>query len=102
MTVPALHDDAFLHLVRVDIDPAHEAAFNRWYQEEHFPDLAACPGWTPLQRFVCLGEGPRYAALYKVEGPWAFETPQFLKVKGFGRFEPFVKNFTRLQLKHLP
>jgi hypothetical protein len=95
-------DESFIHIVRVDIDPAHEKDFNHWYEHEHFPDLAACPGWTPIKRFVSLGEGPKYAAMYRVEGTWAYDTPQFLKVKGFGRFAPFVKNFIRLQLKELP
>jgi hypothetical protein len=39
--------------------------------------------------------------MYQVAGQWAFETPEFLKVKGFGPFEPLVKNFTRIQLKPL-
>lgn len=93
------NSDGFLHIVRVDIDPEHEDAFSRWYTETHFPDLLACPGWLSARRFVSLGDGPRYAALYEVAGQWAFETPAFLKVKGFGPFEPHVRNFTRIQLK---
>jgi len=34
--------------------------------------------------------------MYEVAGEWAFATPQFLKVKGFGPFEAFVTNFTRI------
>jgi hypothetical protein len=92
-------DEAFIHIVRVDIDPEHEAAFNAWYEQRHFPDLLACPGWLSAKRFVSVGEGPKYAAMYEVAGRWAFETPEFLKVKGFGPFETLVKNFMRIQLK---
>jgi hypothetical protein len=91
--------EAFIHIVRVDIDAEHEAAFNAWYEETHFPELLACPGWLSATRFISIGDGPKYAAMYQVAGQWAFETPEFRKVKGFGRFEPFVKNFTRIQLK---
>jgi hypothetical protein len=96
-----MSDEAFIHIVRVDIDPEHEAAFNAWYEETHFPDLLACPGWLSAKRFISIGQGPKYAAMYQVAGMWAFETPEFLKVKGFGPFEPLVKNFTRIQLKPL-
>ncbi|KOY10249.1 hypothetical protein JEY62_27045 [Bradyrhizobium diazoefficiens] len=92
-------DEAFIHIVRVDIDPEHEAAFNAWYEQRHFPDLLACPGWLSAKRFVSIGDGPKYAAMYEVAGRWAFETPEFLKVKGFGPFESLVKNFMRIQLK---
>jgi hypothetical protein len=94
-----MSDETFIHIVRVDIDPDHEAAFNAWYDETHFPDLLACPGWLSARRFVSIGNGPKYAAMYEVAGEWAFATPEFLKVKGFGPFEALVKNFTRIQLK---
>lgn len=94
-------EEAFTHIVRVDIDPEHEVAFNNWYVETHFPDLLACPGWLSAKRYISVGDGPRYAAVYQVAGRWAFETPEFLKVKGFGPFEPHVRNFTRIQLRSI-
>lgn len=92
-------EESYLHIVRVDIDPAHEAAFDRWYVEQHFPDLLACPGWLSARRFVTMDDGPRYAALYEVAGEWAFTTPEFERVKGFGPFTPHVRNFTRIRLR---
>jgi hypothetical protein len=94
-----MSDEAFIHIVRVDIDGEHEVAFNAWYEDRHIPDLLACPGWLSAKRFVSIGHGPKYAALYEVSGHWAFDTPEFLAVKGFGPFEPFVRNFVRIQLK---
>jgi hypothetical protein len=96
-----MSDEAFIHIVRVDIDPEHQAAFEAWYEDTHFPDLLACPGWLSARRFISIGEGPRYAAIYDVAGQWAFGTPEFQKVKGFGPFERLVKNFSRIQLKPL-
>lgn len=90
-----------LHIVRVDIDPAHEAAFNRWYDQVHIPALLACPGWLSARRFVSLEGGPRYAAVYEVEGDWVYETPEFLAVKGFMEFEAHVRNFVRQRLAPL-
>lgn len=92
-------DRQFLHIVRVDIDPAHEAAFNRWYDEVHVPDLLACPGWLSARRFTALDGGPKYVAVYEIAGLWVYDTPEFQRVKGFREFEPFVRNFVRLQLQ---
>ena len=30
-------------LVMIDVDPAHEDDFNRWYVQEHLPERIACP-----------------------------------------------------------
>ncbi|MER5172397.1 hypothetical protein [Thioclava sp. GXIMD2076] len=93
-------DDApFTHIVRVDIDPEHEDAFAEWYVSQHFPDLLACPGWLSAQRYITVGEGQKYAAVYEVAGKWAFDTPEFHKVKGFGPFTPHVRNFARVQIR---
>ena len=86
-----MSDEAFIHIVRVDIDPEHEAAFGAWYEDRHFPDLLACPGWLSARRFVSIGDGQKYAAIYEVGGQWAFETLEFQEVKGFGPFESHVR-----------
>jgi hypothetical protein len=39
--------------------------------------------------------------MYSVAGQWAFETEDFIKVKGFGPFTDHVRNFKRIQLKPL-
>jgi len=93
------NDQEFIHIVMVDIEPEHEEAFSQWYVEHHFPDLLGCPGWLSAQRLQNMGEGQKYAAMYRVAGQWAFETEEFHKVKGFGPFEPHVRNFRRLQLR---
>ena len=33
-----------LLLVMIDVEPAHEEDFNRWYSEEHVPERLRCPG----------------------------------------------------------
>ncbi|NPC55977.1 DUF4286 family protein [Caenimonas soli] len=90
---------AFLHIVRVDIDPAYEQAFNRWYDEVHVPALLACPGWLSARRFISIEDGPKYAAIYDVAGDWAYDTPEFNAVKGFMEFTPHVRNFMRQRLR---
>ena len=88
-----------LHIVRVDIDPAHEDAFNAWYETVHFPALLRCPGWLSARRYVSLEGGPKYVAVYEIAGDWVYGTPEFEAVKGFMEFTPHVSNFMRLRLQ---
>ena len=90
-----------LHVVRVDIAPEHEAAFNHWYDTVHLPALLACPGWLSARRFVSLEDGPKYCAIYEVAGDWVYSTPEFEAVAGFMEFTPHVSNFYRQRLAPL-
>ncbi|SAJ94180.1 hypothetical protein UA18_04193 [Burkholderia multivorans] len=51
--------------VWTDIDPAHEADFNAWYDREHMQERVAIRGFTHARRFRATDRGPRkYLALY--------------------------------------
>lgn len=51
--------------VWTDIDSAHEADFNAWYDREHMQERVAIPGFTHARRFRATDGGPRkYLALY--------------------------------------
>ena len=42
--------------------------------------------------------GPKYVAVYEIEGPQAYETPEFNAIKGFGPFTRYISNFRRICL----
>jgi len=50
-----------------DVDPAHEAVFNRWYDEEHIGRLLSVPGFLSAGRYRALRGGPKYLAMYELE-----------------------------------
>ncbi|WP_322026508.1 DUF4286 family protein [Burkholderia sp. BCC1977] len=51
--------------VWTDIDSAHEADFNAWYDREHMQERVAIPGFTHARRFRATDGGPRkYLAMY--------------------------------------
>ena len=52
-----------------DVDPAHEDAFNAWYNEEHIPALAAVPGVISATRYRDDTGTHRYLALYHLANP---------------------------------
>jgi hypothetical protein len=41
-----------------------EEEFQDWYDTEHFPERARCPGFLTANRFVCIDGWPRYLAMY--------------------------------------
>ena len=77
----------------VDIDPAAEEAFNRWYNEKHLPEILACPGFISAARYECVAGQPRYLAIYQLENEQALNTREMKKVRGWGEMFPYVKNF---------
>nr|UXE44791.1 hypothetical protein Hi04_10k_c377_00020 [uncultured bacterium] len=48
----------------MNVDPAHEAEFNEWYDHEHIPGLAKVPGCLTARRFRDTTGTHRYLALY--------------------------------------
>src|SRR3954470_5037644 len=57
-------------LTSMDIDPAHEADFNRWYDREHLQERVAIGGFIEARRYVAHQGHPKYLSLYSTE---AFE-----------------------------
>ncbi len=54
-------------VVRIEVDPAVEAEFNRWYDEEHIPQLTRVPGVRSGRRFVSRCPDRHYVAVYGLE-----------------------------------
>ncbi len=49
----------------MNVDPAHEADFNAWYDQEHIPALAAVPGCLTARRYRATADvSHKYIALY--------------------------------------
>ncbi|MGH8706280.1 MAG: hypothetical protein ACREUO_12790 [Burkholderiales bacterium] len=66
-----------LYLACGDAPKEHEQEFNRWYDEEHIPLLAAVPGVLGARRFRASSGTPRYIALYELEHERVPEHPQW-------------------------
>ena len=104
--------DAFppcLLIVTVEVDPAIEAEWNRWYDQVHLPDALKCPGVLRGQRYVSAGpitetvNGKRdtlerrvYTTLYELDSPGAIATPEFQAMRGWYQFAPHVRSRTQV------
>ena len=91
-----------LLLVMIGIDPAREDELTRWYDEEHFPERMACPGFLNGRRFTAVQGEPRYLATYDLESPGVLQSEAYGRL---GRtpwterlsvhFNPVVRNVYR-------
>jgi hypothetical protein len=69
-----------LLLVAIDVDPAHEDDFNRWYDEEHLPERLQCEGFLSARRYVALEGEPKYLALYELEDPGVLDRAAYQRL----------------------
>lgn len=61
-------------LTSMNIDPADEAEFNRWYDEEHLEERVAIDGFIEARRYVAEQGNPKYLCLYSTESVAVFES----------------------------
>ena len=56
-------------VVTMEVDPADEAEFNRWYNEQHLPERMAIPGYVSARRFKLVeGDGAlTYLCIWELE-----------------------------------
>jgi antibiotic biosynthesis monooxygenase (ABM) superfamily enzyme len=79
------------------IDPTVEAAWNRWYDQVHLPEITACPGFRQSARYVSEeGDKRRYLAIYEIDGPAALRSVEFNQRRGWREFAASVTWTSRI------
>jgi len=98
----------YLFVVSMDVDSDKEALFNEVYDTEHIPNLLKVPGVRAVTRMaggpfgVSIGgaekkvahDGPRYSAVYEIDGPHVLTSPAWAKAVEEGRWPGKVRPFT--------
>ena len=64
-------------LTSMDIDPSHEAEFNRWYDREHLEERVAIDGFLEARRYVAHDGNPKYLSLYSTETFEVLDSPAY-------------------------
>jgi hypothetical protein len=64
-------------LTSMDIDPADEAEFNRWYDREHLEERVAIEGFLEARRYVAHQGNPKYLCLYSTETFEVLDSPAY-------------------------
>ncbi len=86
------------YVVETDVEPAHEADFNAWYDREHMPGLARVPGTVRARRYRNITGAPRYHACYDLVEPEVLGSPPWLAVRATpwsDRVRPMFRNTKR-------
>lgn len=79
-----------LLLVLADPVAALEEEFNDWYDTEHLPERAIIDGFETARRYICLGDGPRYAAIYDLTGLEVLDGEAYRAISG-ANFSPWTR-----------
>src|SRR5207244_9111472 len=66
-------------LTSMDIDPLHEAEFNRWYDREHLEERVAIDGFLEARRYVAHEAKPKYLSLYSTATFAVLDSPAYRK-----------------------
>jgi hypothetical protein len=64
-------------LTSMDIDPANEAEFNRWYDREHLEERIAIDGFLEARRYIAHEGQPKYLSLYSTETFDVLDSPAY-------------------------
>jgi hypothetical protein len=64
-------------LTSMDIDPADEAEFNRWYDREHLEERVAIDGFLEARRYVAHQGSPKYLSLYSTATFDVLDSPAY-------------------------
>ena len=64
-------------LTSMDIDPSHEAEFNRWYDREHLEERVGIEGFLEARRYLAHQGAPKYLSLYSTETFEVLESPAY-------------------------
>jgi hypothetical protein len=98
--VPAFH-----YVVETDVDDeANDADLNAWYDAEHMPGLAGCPGTVRARRFRNPDGSPRYHACYDLASKETLGSAPWLAVRHSAwseRVRPHFANTKRTMFRRL-
>ncbi|MEM7188757.1 MAG: hypothetical protein AAF439_04025 [Pseudomonadota bacterium] len=98
---------AYVFIVSMDVDPAHEDLFNEVYDTEHIPFLLEVDGVVGCRRMksepfkVSIGgeikdqgaASPRYTAIYEIDSPEVLTSDAWVEAVERGRW-PGVRPHT--------
>jgi hypothetical protein len=94
-------------LTSMNIDPADEPEFNRWYDREHLEERVAIEGFLEARRYVAHSGNPKYLCLYSTESFDVLDSPAYRTVlanptewskTSMARFRDMIRAVTRITI----
>jgi hypothetical protein len=96
-------------LTSMDIDAAHEAEFNRWYDREHLEERVAIDGFLEARRYVAHVGKPKYLSLYSTKTFEVLDSPAYRTAlanqtawskANIARFKNMIRAVARITISH--
>jgi hypothetical protein len=96
-------------LTSMDVDAAHEADFNRWYDREHLEERVAIDGFVEARRYVAEDGAPKYLSLYSTATFEVLSSPAYRKALAnqtewskatIARFKNMIRGVARITISH--
>ncbi|MGH6679743.1 MAG: hypothetical protein ACREDL_12630 [Bradyrhizobium sp.] len=96
-------------LTSMDIAPADEADFNRWYDREHLIERVAIEGFLEARRYVAHRASPKYLCLYSTRTIDVLDSPAYRdrlahptewSKKAMPRFQNMIRAVARITISH--
>ena len=94
-------------LTSMDVDPANEADFNRWYDREHLEERVAIDGFLEARRYVAHSGSPKFLFLYSTRTTDVLDSPAYRErlanptpwsVKTMAGFENMIRAVARITI----
>jgi hypothetical protein len=83
-----------INFVTVEVEPRGAAAFDRWYEEVHVPEIVACPGWLGNERYAALTGDPLFLAVYGLaDAERPFGTPEYEAAVGWDEHLDAIRGY---------
>ena len=64
-----------VYVATTTVEPEWEEELNRWYDEEHVPNLLQVPGYFSARRYVAVAGEPKYFAFYEISSIEDYRSP---------------------------
>ncbi len=96
-------------LTSMDVDPEHEADFNRWYDRQHLEERVAIEGFIEARRYVAEDGAPKYLCLYSTETIDVLDSPAYRarlasptewSKTTMARFKNMIRSVARITISH--
>ena len=65
-------------VITIEIDPADDEEFNRWYDEEHFAERLAKQGFLSGRRYRLHGDSSKHLVLYQLDEAASATRPGYM------------------------
>lgn len=91
-----------VNVVTVEVEDGHAESFSRWYDEVHFPEILACPGWRAGRRYECIDGEPRFLAIYDLDDEHTpFSSPEYEAAVGWDEHVRHIRGYHGFRIYRL-